>query len=219
MWAGRPGEALEEVERLLERLEGTEWVILSGWLLAVGMRACADLAERARAGRDHGALRAALAAADDLTSWVKRAQDMPFTEHPFLAANPAVRAAWDAERSRATGTSDAEAWSVAAQRWEALGYRHRAGYARWRQAEALLATPHSGRAAATSVLSTAAGHAVQHVPLMTAIQDLARRARIDLSGPTEPVPQDEPPAALAFGLTDRELAVLRQLGQGRTTRR
>jgi len=51
---------------------------------------------------------------------------------------------------------------------------------------------------------------------MTAIRDLARRARIDLSTPTEPVPGREPAGAPAFGLTDRELDVLRLLGQGRT---
>jgi Bacterial regulatory proteins, luxR family len=98
---------------------------------------------------------------------------------------------------------------------EALDYRHRAGYARWRQAEALLATPHSGRAAA-SVLSTAAELAVEHVPLMTAIQDLARRARIDLDAATPHVQPDEPRTSRAFGLTDRELDVLRLLGQGKT---
>jgi DNA-binding NarL/FixJ family response regulator len=54
------------------------------------------------------------------------------------------------------------------------------------------------------------------VPLTTAIQDLARRARIDLSAASEPVLQDEPTVTRAFGLTDRELDVLRLLGQGKT---
>jgi DNA-binding CsgD family transcriptional regulator len=94
-------------------------------------------------------------------------------------------------------------------------YRHRAGYARWRQAEALLATPRGGGAAA-AVPSTAAGLAVEHVPLTRAIEDLARRARINLSASPEPVQQDEPAPILAFGLTDRELDVLRLLGQGKT---
>ena len=75
--------------------------------------------------------------------------------------------------------------------------------------------PH-GRRAAAAVLSTAAGLAVEHVPLLTAIQDLARRARIDLSAPAEPVRQEEPAAARASGLTERELDVLRLLGQGKT---
>jgi DNA-binding CsgD family transcriptional regulator len=215
LWTGQPGEALEEVRGLLARLEDTVHVLLCGWLLATGMRACADLAERARARRDDDAVRRALAAADELASWVKREGDLPFTEHPFVATIPAERATWDAERSRTAGASDPAAWSVAAERWAALDYRHRAGYARWRQAEALLATP-NGKGAAAAVLTTAADQAREHVPLMTAIQDLARRARIDLSIHPEPVQRDEPVATHPFGLTDRELDVLQLLGQGKT---
>jgi DNA-binding CsgD family transcriptional regulator len=217
VWAGRTEEAIEGVDRILDRVEDTCWVIMCGWLLAVGMRACADLAERGRARRDDDAVRTALGAADDLASWGHREHDVPFTDHPFVATIPAERATWDAERSRAAGTSDPNAWSAAAERWEVLGYRHRAGYARWRHAEALLAAPHGGRGTAATVLSTAAGLAVEHVPLTTAIQDLARRARIDLSVPTEPVEQDEPAVpARGFGLTDRELDVLRLLADGKT---
>jgi DNA-binding NarL/FixJ family response regulator len=51
---------------------------------------------------------------------------------------------------------------------------------------------------------------------MRAIEDLARRARIDLSAATEPVASEEPAVERAFGLTDRELDVLRLLGQGKT---
>jgi hypothetical protein len=57
LWAGRPKEALGEVERLLDRLAGAGGVIFCGWFLAVGMRACADLAERGRARRDDDAIR------------------------------------------------------------------------------------------------------------------------------------------------------------------
>jgi DNA-binding CsgD family transcriptional regulator len=187
-----------------------------GWLLALGMRACADLAERARARRDGDAVRAALGAADDLAAWVDREHDVPLTEHPYVASIPAARATWEAERSRAAGASDPVAWSVAAERWEALDYRHRAAYACWRQAEALLAASNPVKGAAATVLSVAAGLAVDHVPLMTAIEDLARRARIDLGAPSPPVENGEPAVTRPFGLTDRELDVLRLLGQGKT---
>jgi DNA-binding CsgD family transcriptional regulator len=40
--------------------------------------------------------------------------------------------------------------------------------------------------------------------------------RIDLSAPAAPVRRDEPAATVAFGLTERELDVLRLLGQGKT---
>src|SRR5262245_8172206 len=216
LWAGRPAEALREVRQLLERLAATEWVIDCGWLLVIGMRTCADLAERARTRGDDDAVRATLAAADDLVAWVDREEDAPFAEHPMRVDHPACRASWDAERGRASGKSDPAAWGVAAERWAVLDYRHRAAYAWWRQAEALLATPHGGRAAATTALSAAAGHASQHVPLRTAIEDLARRARIDLSASAEPVSRSEADPARAFGLTGRELDVLRLLGQGQT---
>jgi hypothetical protein len=85
LWAGRAQEAHGEVQRLLERLEGSDWVILSGRLLTVGMRACADLAERGRARRDEPAVRVALAAAGDLATWVNRTHGVPFTEPPYVA--------------------------------------------------------------------------------------------------------------------------------------
>jgi DNA-binding CsgD family transcriptional regulator len=54
-----------------------------------------------------------------------------------------------------------------------------------------------------------------HVPLSRAIADLAQRARIELAEPlVEPTaPQ---PLTMKFGLTERELAVLALVGQGRT---
>jgi len=36
--------------------------------------------------------------------------DAPFTDHPFVAAIPADRATWDAERNRLAGESAPAAW-------------------------------------------------------------------------------------------------------------
>ena len=92
---------------------------------------------------------------------------------------------------------------------------HRAAYARWRQADALLNRP-GARAAASTVLSVAAQRAVQHVPLSNAIRRLARRARIDLPTAVDTVANQPAPPAPSFGLTDRELDVLRLLAEGKT---
>ena len=81
LWAGRPGEALQQVRRALAPYEDVP--DLSGYcgqLLAAGLRACADLAEQARARRDHDALQAAEAAAAELASWLERMQRPPV--HP-----------------------------------------------------------------------------------------------------------------------------------------
>jgi DNA-binding CsgD family transcriptional regulator len=216
VWAGRPYEALEEVRPVLERLKGTDWVIFCGWLLAVGMRACGDLAEVARARRGDQAVRSALAAADNLVSWTNQERGRPFTDHPFVGIIPAARATWDAERSRATGANDPAAWRVAASEWEALDYRHRAGYCWWRLAEAQLAageTPASASAAMRTASATADGHA----PLLAQIRALARRARIPLDTSPITAPQEQvPQVSTPYGLTERELEILRLLTHGRS---
>jgi len=66
LWADRPGEALQQVRRALAPYSVPELTGGCGLLLAAGLRACADLAERARARRDHDGARAAESAAAEL---------------------------------------------------------------------------------------------------------------------------------------------------------
>jgi DNA-binding CsgD family transcriptional regulator len=142
--------------------------------------------------------------------------DDPLAPRRVPADAGAQLASWEAELARLRGTSSATAWDTAASEWDRLTRPHRAAYARLRQAEALLAKP-DGRAAATPLLRTAAGQAVQHVPLLQVIHGLAQRARIDLTDHAEGSRVQTPIAApTPFGLTERELAVLRLLGEGLT---
>ena len=129
-----------------------------------------------------------------------------------MAAIPAQRATWDAERTRLAGPSDPDAWGAAAGAWQDLGCPHRAGYAWWRQAEALLDAGQPA-ATATGALRAAADAADGHVPLLGKIRALAERARIPLQSAGA-----RPPAqpATTYGLTGRELIVLRLLATGRT---
>jgi hypothetical protein len=136
LWAGRPADAIDEARRVLALYTAPDLTIFCGRLLATGMRACADLAGKARARRDDHAASAAQAAADDLVSWVDRMAGVPFADHPFVATNPAERATWDAERTRLAGASNPAAWSAAAKTWEGLGCPHLAGCAWWRGAAA-----------------------------------------------------------------------------------
>jgi DNA-binding CsgD family transcriptional regulator len=217
VWAGRPGDALAQVQQGLPLLQTTDLTILCGWLLAVGMRACADLAEQARARRDEPGTDAAGAAADGLAAWAGQVPGAPFTDRPFVATIPAERATWDAEQTRLAGASDPAAWRAAAQAWQDLSCPHRAGYAWWRQAQAQL---DAGQPAttATAALRAAAAAADGHAPLLTQIRLLAERARIPLQPPAAATPTTPSPAAAPapYGLTGRELAVLRLLAAGRT---
>ena len=216
LWDGRPGDAMEEVRRALALFRVPDLTILSGRLLMVGMRAAADLAGEARARRDPPADAAAVAAADGLVTWVEEMGGAPFTDHPFVAAIPAERRTWNAERTRLAGTGDPRAWSAAVKAWQDLGCPHRSGYAGWRQAQALLEAGHRA-AAASGVLRAAAAAARGHAPLLAQIGTLAERARIPLQPPmADSRAAPSPPQDRAYGLTGRELAVLRLLAAGRT---
>ena len=217
LWAGRPGDALRETRRALARFNVPDLTILCGRLLVAGMRACADLAEQARARRDQSAAMAAADAADGLATWVERMGGVPFTDHPSVATIPAERATWDAERTRVAGPGDPGAWDGAAKAWQDLNCPHRAGYAWWRQAEAQLDAGQPA-AAAAGALRAAAAAADGHAPLLAQIRTLAERARIPLQPAAAGEPEAPPPAQLLtrYGLTDRELTVLRLLATGRT---
>ena len=196
--------------------EVPDLTIFCGRLLATGMRACADLAERARARHDDHAAAAALAAGADLVSWTDTMAGIPFTDHPLVATIPADRATWDAERTRLAGASDPAAWSAAAKTWDGMGCPHPAGYAWWRHAEAQL-TAGLPRPAAIP-LQAAAAAAEGHAPLLAQVRALAQRARIPLPGAARRLLPSSAPARppTPYGLTARELDVLRLLTAGRT---
>ena len=218
LWARRPADALDGVQAALARLKDPGLtVIFCGRLLGAGMRACADLAEQARARLDQPAVVAAMTAADGLVSWVGQMAGAPFTDHRFVATIPAERATWDAERTRLNGRSDSAAWGAVVAIWNDLGCPHRAGYASWRQAQAQLDAGQPTTVAAAA-LQTAAVAAEGHEPLLAQIRTLAQRARIPLQA--RPAARKPAPAAAApYGLTERELAVLRLVGPAAPTRR
>jgi hypothetical protein len=103
----------------------------------------------------------------------------------------------EAEWSRVDGPSDPERWAGSAGAWEALGYPWPSAYARWRQAEALLAeallAARAPRDTARTALAQAWTLASTHgaALLVTEIQALARRARIALPPPGLPPDQVE----------------------------
>ena len=116
------------------------------------------------------------------------------------------------------GRTDRRRQTAAADqaRGDARAIWHRAGYAWWRQAEAQLSAGQPTSAAATA-LRAAAAAAEGHAPLLVQVRTLADRARIPLHTPAataQAPPQHE--ARLPYGLTRRELAVLRLVAAGRS---
>jgi DNA-binding CsgD family transcriptional regulator len=190
-----------------------EHVFFTARLYELGARACAELA--ARAPGDTRTIEEQAATAHKLLERLDGliAQLTGMTP-PLVRAN---RAACAAEASRIGGAGDAALWADARRGWETCQHRYNAAYARWREAEALLASG-GDRADAETLVRDA--HAVADElsarPLREELEALARRAHIDL-GQHPPVAQ--PTAALErLELTPRELDVLPLLAVGQTNR-
>ena len=247
LWAGSEERAVSRALATIDATAGTPRSAFCGGVLTLAMQASADLAEQARRRDDRAGLAAAVALGERVVESSQSCLLDPFAAGPFgagpvgagpVGAGPVgagpfgadpfgsgpsgsangERLSWTGERSRLAGTSDPALWSAAADAWAAVGRPIREAYARFRQAEALLSSPH-GRGSAVRVLRRAAELSVNVVPLRRAVDELADRARIPLVGPLpneSSSSADETRAELPFGLTPRELAVLREIGAGRT---
>jgi DNA-binding NarL/FixJ family response regulator len=120
-----------------------------------------------------------------------------------------------AEQSRLEGRPRPELWRAATEANERIGNRVAAAYSSMREAEAIIESGGDRDEAAAPLRSAReiAGDCGAE-PLREACEGLARRARIDLGGVSEPTEGDSDP----FGLTPREREVLELVAAGRTNR-
>ena len=206
LWNGRPGEAIDVATDVLVNLGGLEGHAMhAGLLLSLGARAAADLTQEGDGDR----ATAALARLDKLRDTM--ALD-PFADSDTLPRAAADRRQWEAERSRAEGRADPDAWLAAARTWESLAMPHDAAYCWWRAAQALAATD-AGKDALRDALHAAHRLADGHLPLRQQVDTLAARERIPVMDATADV-DDDP--ARNKGLTAQELRVLGLLAGGLT---
>jgi DNA-binding CsgD family transcriptional regulator len=135
-------------------------------------------------------------------------------------AGPMVRAyvgTADAEESRLENRPDPGRWADVIEARSEIEQPWELAYARYRHAEAILA---SGAPAVDAAAPLREAHAVTRAlgaaPLRTAIETLASRARIQLK--SEPGSPDQPPKRPPTTLTARELEVLELVAAGHSNR-
>jgi DNA-binding CsgD family transcriptional regulator/tetratricopeptide (TPR) repeat protein len=217
----RTADAISAVLVGLDFVASTSEEPRLGRLILLGLRACAEAAEQARAT---GRPSLVTSAVDEGRGLLDRAREMPTS--PFGTATPthvvttkAVRAQASAEEFRLIGEDDPDAWLAASDEWAALGRPHPA-------ASCLIRSAYAGAGSRMPKPEVAIrlrqgyewARDVGAEPLAQEASDLAERARISLeSTPTSPsIPaQEATPPALA-ALTAREREVLFLLAEGLT---
>ncbi len=185
-------------------------------LAAAGLRAEADAAEAARAGHDEVALADARRRARGIAREVERIAGL--LGIPTGAAGRAVAPSRDAavaalcraEARRLEGRDEADDWHAVAESFDAIGRPYPAAYARYRAGGAILRRRGSRAEAATALQAArATASSLRATPLLTAVDTLARQARLDIDRPA-----GVPSVAGTSELTAREKEVLRLLSAG-----
>jgi DNA-binding CsgD family transcriptional regulator len=210
------GEPAVAFERAVDELARHEQVASARYvwpLLAVAARASAELAAAARDFRDDEAAPVAAAAVEQVGA---AAADLP-AGVPVLAG---WRAVVSAELARAAGRHDASAWQAAVSAWERTANPAPLAYSLLRHAEATAAAGDRPAAEESARRANEMARQLGARPVLDEIALLARRARLVLAEYVEPVSAQAPvePRHEDFGLTPREIEVLRGVAAGQSNR-
>lgn len=208
LWEGDGERAASLADQAVRERAGMRTV--SVWTRAVwlALRARADAAEAVGAERERR-LEALRAEGRRLVEGAEvDAQELLAGGYLLLARG---------EQSRLTGELDPAPWARAAEHWRELDCPYPRAYARWRQAEGLLAANRRSEAQEALREGRRIAEELGAGPLREGIEALARRSRLEIS---EPAGAEEPaPDPLAeLGLTEREAEVLRHVAEGRSNR-
>ena len=180
-------------------------------LLATAMRACAETS--------------AVSLSPEACDPERLRKDLELRAGRTDRAGP-VHDAWAAtfaaEAARADACTDDRpdlaAWDAAASAWAALAQPQQEAYALLLAARAASAAGNREGAAARLGRAADLAGRLGARPLLEQIGSLARRARVDVPALPGPRGHVEPGGAAPFGLTERELEVLRLVAAGRGNR-
>ncbi len=212
LWRGDPEGAVAEVAATLAtQADEDGYGPPAIRVAAIGLAAHAGRAARARAAGDTRTEKAEVKAAKALIAVAREGAAYP--RQPKFVLGIDARgwlARAEAEWGRARGKNDPAAWQAVLTAF-GPAFVYESARARWRLAEALAEKGLRERAEHEWKLAMATVERLGAVPLLTALADLARRARLG------PRPSTYPPGVLA-ALTRREQEVLELLAEGCSNR-
>jgi DNA-binding CsgD family transcriptional regulator len=217
LWQGDYERALAEAEAAID---ADAWPAHSPSVIRVTAIALAARADRAALLRATGDAAAAAAEAAAGAALLGVAADgATFPARPKAVLGPEGRgwlARCEAEYARLTGANSPDRWERVLAEFSP-GYVYEIARTQWRLAEALVEAGRRDEAAAVWCAARDTAARLRAAPLSAALDDLARRARLDHGNRGRP--NHGPAGGSRFAaLTERELEVLRLLARGMSNR-
>ncbi|HEX9040479.1 MAG TPA: AAA family ATPase [Trebonia sp.] len=218
LWQGNCERALAEAEAAID---ADAWPAHSPSVIRVTATAVAARADRAvqlRAAGDVAGADAHAAAGAALLAVAREGASYPL--RPKAALGPEGRgwlARCEAEYARLTGTNSPEAWERVLAEF-GPGYVYENARTQWRLAEALVEAGRRDEAAAVWRAARDTAARLRAAPLGAALDDLARRARLDPGNGNRDGHGGSASASPLAALTEREREVLSLIARGKSNR-